>query len=66
MMPTTNAELVDWKGNGVSVERDTLSDGSVVWNVTVEEPRLRIGCTGRAEAEELAQNLSEAAWIESR
>jgi hypothetical protein len=50
----------------VSVCKEVLSDGSVVWNVVYTQDGLEcltVGCVDQNAAELLAECLSEAAWV---
>ena len=48
------------------IEKQTLSDGSVTYNVllTVGELWIRFGCVDAAGALLLMRNLNEAVWIQ--
>lgn len=57
------------KRRKTQVERSTLSDGSVVYNVLCRDenaaPVVRFGCVSKMEADDLAEHIEHTSWIET-
>lgn len=54
-----------WDGESTRIEREELSDGSIVFNVVFRGPHLKFGCTSEREARDLAGCLERCSWVEA-